>query len=182
MGHNKGAKGARQPRPVQQFGHGGQIVALAAGQGKGERQSVRVGADVELGREAAARAPERDGCALLSPFLRLAPAACDYERRGSRSRQRLSEPASPQPSSCRRGASQRRLCVAATARQAWARGARSAGGLGAIEQREDGYHVSPGGPAANLVTGIRPGPYRDLYEAMDAIAFATGGACEKSQS
>jgi hypothetical protein len=53
--------------------------------------------------------------------------------------------------------------------------------VGTIEQREGGFHVSPGGPAADLISGIRPGPYRDLYEAMDAIAFATGGACEKSQ-
>jgi hypothetical protein len=54
--------------------------------------------------------------------------------------------------------------------------------VGTIEQREEGFHVSPGGPAADLIAGIRPGPYRDLYEAMDAIAFKTGGACEKSQS
>jgi hypothetical protein len=53
--------------------------------------------------------------------------------------------------------------------------------VGTIEPREGGFHVSPGGPAADLISGIRPGPYRDLYEAMDAIAFATGGACEKSQ-
>jgi hypothetical protein len=52
--------------------------------------------------------------------------------------------------------------------------------VGTIEQREDGLYVSPGGPAADLIAGLRPGPYRDLYEAMDAIAFETGGACEKS--
>jgi hypothetical protein len=52
--------------------------------------------------------------------------------------------------------------------------------VGTIEQREGGFHVSPGGPAADLITGLRTGPYRDLYEAMDAIAFATGGACEKA--
>jgi hypothetical protein len=50
--------------------------------------------------------------------------------------------------------------------------------VGAIEQREDGFYVSPEGPAADLIAGIRSGPYRDLYEAMDAIAFKTGGACE----
>ena len=54
--------------------------------------------------------------------------------------------------------------------------------VGTIEQREDGLYVSPGGPAADLIAGLRPGPYRDLYEAMDAIAFKTGGACEKSRS
>jgi hypothetical protein len=54
--------------------------------------------------------------------------------------------------------------------------------VGTIEQREDGLYVSPGGPAADLITGLRSGPYRDLYEAMDAIAFKTGGACEKAQS
>jgi len=54
--------------------------------------------------------------------------------------------------------------------------------VGTIEQREDGFYVSPEGPAADLVSGIRPGPYRDHYEAMDAIAFATGGACEKFRS
>jgi hypothetical protein len=54
--------------------------------------------------------------------------------------------------------------------------------VGTIEPREDGFYVSPGGPAADLITGMRPGPYRDLYEAMDAIAFKTGGACEKSRS
>ena len=53
--------------------------------------------------------------------------------------------------------------------------------VGTIEQREDGFYVSPEGPAANHITGIRPGPYRDLYEAMDAIAFKTGGTCEKAQ-
>ena len=51
--------------------------------------------------------------------------------------------------------------------------------VGTIEQREDGLYVSPGGPAADLITGIRPGPYRDVYEAMDAIAFETGGTCAK---
>jgi hypothetical protein len=50
--------------------------------------------------------------------------------------------------------------------------------VGTIEQREDGFYVSPGGPAADLIAG----PYRDIYEAMDAIAFKTGGACEKSRS
>ncbi len=54
--------------------------------------------------------------------------------------------------------------------------------VGTIEQREDGFYVSPEGPAAEQIAGLRPGPYRDLYEAMDAIAFKTGGACEKSQS
>ena len=54
--------------------------------------------------------------------------------------------------------------------------------VGTVEQREDGFYVSPEGPAADLIAGLRPGPYRDLYEAMDAIAFATGGACEKAQS
>jgi hypothetical protein len=54
--------------------------------------------------------------------------------------------------------------------------------VGNIEQREGGFFVSPEDPAADLVTGIRPGPYRDLYEAIDAIAFQTGGACEKSRS
>jgi len=54
--------------------------------------------------------------------------------------------------------------------------------VGTIEQREIGFYVSPEGPAADLITGIRPGPYRDLYEAMDAIAFTTGGACEKARS
>ena len=54
--------------------------------------------------------------------------------------------------------------------------------VGTIEQREDGFYVSPGGPAADLIAGLRPGPYRDLYEAMDAIAFKTGGACEKARS
>ena len=53
--------------------------------------------------------------------------------------------------------------------------------VGTIEQREDGFYVSPEGPAANHITGIRAGPYRDLYEAMDAIAFKTGGTCEKTQ-
>jgi hypothetical protein len=51
---------------------------------------------------------------------------------------------------------------------------------GTIERREDAFHVSPEGPAADLITGLRTGPYRDLYEAMDAIAFATGGTCEKA--
>ena len=54
MGHNKGAKGARQPRPVQQFGSGGEVMALTSGQGEGKWHPVRVSADVELGREAAA--------------------------------------------------------------------------------------------------------------------------------
>jgi hypothetical protein len=54
--------------------------------------------------------------------------------------------------------------------------------VGTIEQREDGFYVSPEGPATDLITGLRPGPYRDLYEVMDAIAFATGDACEKSCS
>jgi hypothetical protein len=54
--------------------------------------------------------------------------------------------------------------------------------VGTIEQREDGFYVSPEGPAANLITGLRPGPYRDLYEAMDATVFVTGGACEKARS
>jgi hypothetical protein len=54
--------------------------------------------------------------------------------------------------------------------------------VGSIEQREEGFYVSPGGPAADLIAGIRPGPYRDLYEAMDAIKFRTGGACEKAGS
>ena len=54
--------------------------------------------------------------------------------------------------------------------------------VGTIEQRQDGFYVAPSGPAADLVTSIRPGPYRDLYEAIDAIAFQTGGACEKSRS
>ena len=54
--------------------------------------------------------------------------------------------------------------------------------VGTIEQCEDGFYVSPGGPAADLIAGIRLGPYRDLYEAMDAIAFKTGGACEKARS
>ena len=54
--------------------------------------------------------------------------------------------------------------------------------VGTIEQREDGFYVSPEGPAADLITDLRRGPYRDLYEAMDAIAFGTGGACEKSRS
>jgi hypothetical protein len=53
--------------------------------------------------------------------------------------------------------------------------------VGTIEQREGGFHVSPSGPAADIITGIRPGAYRDLHEAMDAIAFATGGACEKAE-
>jgi hypothetical protein len=53
--------------------------------------------------------------------------------------------------------------------------------VGTIEQREDGFYVSPEGPAANHITGIRAGPYRDLYEAMDAIAFKTGSTCEKAQ-
>jgi hypothetical protein len=54
--------------------------------------------------------------------------------------------------------------------------------VGTIEQRQDGFYVSPGGPAADLIAGIRLGPYRDLYEVMDVIAFKTGGACEKSRS
>jgi hypothetical protein len=54
--------------------------------------------------------------------------------------------------------------------------------VGTIEQREDGFYVSPGGPAADLISGIRPGPYRDLYEVMDVIAFKIGGVCEKSRS
>jgi hypothetical protein len=54
--------------------------------------------------------------------------------------------------------------------------------VGTIKQREGGFYVSPGGPAADLITGLRPGPYRDLYEAMDATAFKTGGACEKARS
>jgi hypothetical protein len=54
--------------------------------------------------------------------------------------------------------------------------------VGTIEQREDGFYVSPDGPAADLITGLRPGPYRDLYEAMDATVFVTGGACEKARS
>ena len=54
--------------------------------------------------------------------------------------------------------------------------------VGTIEQRQDGFYVAPSGPAADLVTGIWPGPYRDLYEAIDAIAFQTGGACEKSRA
>jgi hypothetical protein len=54
--------------------------------------------------------------------------------------------------------------------------------VGTIEQREDGCYVSPEGPAADLIAGLRPGPYRHLYEAMDATAFKTGGACEKSRS
>ena len=54
--------------------------------------------------------------------------------------------------------------------------------VGTIEQRQDGFYVSPEGPAADLIAGLRPGPYRDLYEAMDAIAFKTGGACEQSHT
>jgi hypothetical protein len=54
--------------------------------------------------------------------------------------------------------------------------------VGTIEQRKEGYYVSPEGPAADLIAGLRPGPYRDLYEAMDATAFRTGGACEKTRS
>ena len=54
--------------------------------------------------------------------------------------------------------------------------------VGTIEQREDGFYVSPEGAAADLIAGIHPGPYRDLYEAMDAIAFTTGGACEPFES
>jgi hypothetical protein len=54
--------------------------------------------------------------------------------------------------------------------------------VGTIERREDGFYVAPGGPAADLITGMRPGPYRDLYEVMDAIAFQTGGACENHRS
>ena len=54
--------------------------------------------------------------------------------------------------------------------------------VGTIAQREDGFYVSPEEPAANHISGLRPGPYRDLYEAMDAIAFATGGACEQARS
>ena len=53
--------------------------------------------------------------------------------------------------------------------------------VGTIEQREGGFYIAPGGPAADLITGMRPGPYRDLYEAMDAIAFRTGDTCEKAQ-
>jgi hypothetical protein len=53
--------------------------------------------------------------------------------------------------------------------------------VGTIEQREGGFYVSPEGPAADLVAGLRPGPHRDLYEAMDAVAFTTGGGCEKAQ-
>ncbi len=54
--------------------------------------------------------------------------------------------------------------------------------IGTIEQREDGVNVSSEGPATDLIAGIRPGPYRDLYEAMDAIKFKPGGACEKARS
>ena len=54
--------------------------------------------------------------------------------------------------------------------------------VGTIEQRENGFYVSPEGHAADLISGLRPSPYRDLYEAMDAIGFATGGACEKARS
>jgi hypothetical protein len=54
--------------------------------------------------------------------------------------------------------------------------------VGTIEQCEDGFYVSPEGPAADLITGLRPGPYRDLYETMDATAFKTGGACEKART
>ena len=50
--------------------------------------------------------------------------------------------------------------------------------VGTIEQHEGGFYVSPGGPAADLITGICPGPYRDLYEAMDALAFKAGGTCK----
>ena len=54
--------------------------------------------------------------------------------------------------------------------------------VGTIERREDAFYVSPEGPAADLIASLRPGPYRDLYEAMDAIGFATGGACEEARS
>jgi hypothetical protein len=54
--------------------------------------------------------------------------------------------------------------------------------VGTIEQREDGFYVSPDGTAADLIADLRRGAYRDLYETMDDIAFRTGGACEKARS
>jgi hypothetical protein len=63
---------------LQERLEGDLLVALAGRQQEHEGLAAALGADVELGAEAAAAAPER--LLILPPFARRAPAACWWAR------------------------------------------------------------------------------------------------------